>query len=446
MRVILVALSTLALLQLALAIAAFWQATRSTDGGFTFPAAQRVHAIVLALESSGPQQRVAFLSALNDGRLDVRIVSSDRLPLNTDGTRDMPGVARIIEFYIDTLGDREVVAWLATNSRGGTAPVMRKPLGLWSQQPIRMAVSLRDGSWLMLETRGDLARTIFGFPPGLWAGMFGVTVAFGALLLLWRSLAPLEGLSSALSTFSVNPIAKPVKVSGPREVRRIIEAANRMQSDLAALFLERQVMFGALSHDLRTLLTRLRLRLAQITDDQTRVPAEHDLAVMSDIVEDALLLARLDAAPKSDDRVAVGELADALIKTPDLCEGLIEVPDKMRDLCIRGDGTSWLRALRNLADNAARYGGECKIVFRTEGDMVRMDVLDRGPGIPAEDRARLVRPFVRGDVSRSMNAPGSGLGLAIAARTAERSGGRLTLLDRPGGGCIARIETPFGPN
>lgn len=442
LRVILVGLSALALLQLAFAIAAFLQATRSTEAGFTFPGAQRVQAIVAAVEDSGPKQRADLLAALNDETLDVRIVPTDQLSLNSEEERDLPGVASIVESYVDTVGDREVVAWLATDPDGSTAVVRRRPFGLWSEQPIRMAISLRDGGWLMLETRGNLARTIFGFPPGLWAGLFGVTVAFGALLLLWRSLSPLEGLSAALARFSANPVSNPVKVSGPRETRRIIEAANRMQADLADLFLERQVMFGALSHDLRTLLTRLGLRLAQIADEKTRVSAERDLVAMNDIVEDALLLAQLDVALKSDDRIELGELADALLQTTDLSKNVIHLSDEMRDIHIGGDGISWLRALRNLVENAMRYGGSCEIDFHIEWDTIRIDVVDRGPGIPAKDRARLMRPFVRGDESRSMNVPGSGLGLAIAARTAERASGALALLDRPGGGLIARIEVP----
>jgi signal transduction histidine kinase len=445
LRTLLLVFGLFAVVQLGFAIAAFLQATQDSERGFVFPGPDRVRSIVLVIDQASASLREEFARALSNEQLTVAIVADASVSKHTDEAAPMPGVESVLETYIQSLGDRQVMAWISPGDDGRITPPRLGPGRLWSRYPLKMAVELERGDWLVIETRGNLAQGFFGFPPGFWAGIFGVTVAFGSLWLLWRSLSPLSGLAAALARFSADPVAVEVRVRGPEETRRIIEAVNRMQVEIAGFIAERQVMFGALSHDLRTILTRLALRIGSLADAESRERAERDLFAMSAILEDALVLARLDAQPaRNPSEVALGELVHELEAAYPDNEIRVQFSGNSMgdDIRIHCDGTELFRALQNLVENAIAYAGSFEMAIYREGNRWRFDILDRGPGIAEADRGRLIRPFVRGDGVRSMDKQGAGLGLAIAAKIAQRSGGALILLDRAGGGLIARLEIP----
>lgn len=445
LRTLLLVFGVLAIVQLGLAVSAFWQATHDEDRGFVLPGPDRVRSIVTVIDEAPASLREDFARALNDEQLEIKIVPDARNLKGSDRTGTMPGVERVLDRYLDTLGDREVIAWMSLEDATAINPPAVGPGRLWSRYPLKMAVELKRGDWLVVEARGNLAQTLFGFPPGFWAGIFGVSVAFASLWLLWRSLAPLSGLANALDRFSSHPVAQDIRPEGPDETRRIIEAVNRMQVEIAGFIAERQVTFGALSHDLRTMLTRLALRVGAIEDSEARERAEHDVFAMNAMVEDALMLARLDAAPASEGaQCELGELVHELKAAYPHTGIRVETPaDVTADaIVIQADGANVFRAAQNLIENAIAYAGGFEIEVSGDAKQCRLDILDRGPGITEEDRARLVQPFTRGDDTRIIEKSGSGLGLAIAKRIAERAGGKFTLLDRDGGGLIARLELP----
>lgn len=440
LRILLLILGVLAVVQLALATYSFLQATTDDTRGFVFPGPERVRAIVAVIEGSDPALRPEIVQAFGDGSLDATILPRRAALPQADASAVMPGMEAVLEAYLKTLGEHEVIVWIAPDDPAEAIAPRLGPGRLWSRHPLRMAVELRGGEWLLIETRGNLAQKVFGFPPGLWAGLFGVTLALLSLAILWRSLAPLGGLAAALDRFAGNPVPQQVPARGPEETRRIIDAVNRMQEEISRLITERQVMFGALSHDLRTSLTRLSLRTAGIADEAIRQGAERDLARMNAIVEDALVFTRLDARqPGPVGRVIIGELLHELRHAyPDLrAQG-----DPQSDTLLACDGPELFRALQNLIENAVAYAGGAELCVVSDDRHCRFDVMDRGPGLTGEDRGELVKPFVRGRGAAARNLPGSGLGLAIVQRIADRSKSRFVLLDRPGGGTIARLEVP----
>lgn len=444
MRTLLLGLTVLVALQVVLAIFSYWRAVRDEDAGFKFPLPGRVVAMVESLEATPLSARPALLEAMTSDEVAVWIASTDELDLPDEPRAQLPRMEDAFERYIDELGAREVRAWIAPRDGDPLRAPRFERLRLWAPDPLRLAVTLSDGSWLVVESTGDHAAAFLGTPAGFWSGLFGMFVAGLALATLWRGLAPLEGLAGAVERFSARPVAVAVAPKGPRETRRVIEAVNRMQSELSAFISERQIMFGALSHDLRTYLTRLRLRIDLIEDPEGRARAESDLDAMNTIIEDALLLAKLDAGAETPpEPVDVESLINELRRGLDLPEDKLAVRALPDGGVIRGDGLSILRAVQNLVENANAYGGGAEVEVGCSVDGLLIDVADRGPGIPEKDRARLLRPFERGDAARSQETPGSGLGLAIAARAAGKAGGSLTLGDRPGGGLVVRLVLPF---
>lgn len=439
LRAWLIGLSILAALQLALALMAFWQSTNARGEGFALPGPSRIAAIVSVIEPAPPAQRSQILRAMSSARFEAEILTVDPAFDRSADARMMTGTASVIEAQLPDEYSAGVEAWF--DEKDGT--IRRTPFELWSDAPLYVAISLRTGDWLLLKARGNHADFIFGLPSGFWAGLFGVTVAFAALALLWWSLRPLEKIEQAMARFADEPVAVPVTPSGPREARRIVAAVNRMQHDLAELFQERQVMFGALSHDLRTLLTRLRLRVDLIDDPDWRDRADADLAAMNDVIENGLALARLDASSKTGgERVEIGEFVQELVSSAEITADKVTVTDAARGATLCCDPHTLLRGLRNLVDNAHLYGGGCSINIERSAKRLTIDVIDHGPGIKLAELEMVLRPFHRGSEGSRESVGGSGLGLAIAKRAAEQAGGNLTLRNRREGGLIAQMQLP----
>jgi len=445
LRSLLLILGVLAVIQLGLATYAFFQTTFDERRGFSFPGPERVRALVSLIETADPALRADILQAFGDEQVDAEIFTGkDDLP-EADADAVMPGMEAVLASYLASLGRREVIVWIAPDAPDEILPPRLGPGRLWSRHPLRMAVELERGEWLLIETRGNLAQKVFGFPPGLWAGLFGVTLALLSLGILWRSLLPLGGLAAALDRFALDPVPQQVPARGPVETRRIIDAVNRMQEEISRFIAERQVVLGALSHDLRTGLTRLSLRIGSLPDEALREGAERDLARMNAIVEDALAFTRLDTrqgVPPGE--VTLGELLHELrsaYPAVPIRDEHGRTPDAP-DIVLAGHGPDLFRALQNLIDNALIHAKEAEVRIACDSGECRIDVMDRGAGLAGQDRDELVKPFVRGKDAAARNQPGAGLGLAIVERVAARCGGTFALLDRPGGGTIARLSLP----
>jgi len=442
-RILLVGLTLLVAIQAFLAFGFYRAAISDGKGGFRFPLPSRIAAMVASYEAAEPARRDTLLAALSSEDVTVMRVATGDLNVSEERNAQLPGVESIIDEYVDALGSRNVRAWLAPiEGEELTAPRMER-LRLWSRHPMRLAVSLEDGDWLMVENRGDHAGAIYGTPPGFWSGALGVIVASLSLITLWRGLAPLEALANSVNAFAAQHIPDPTRPRGPRETRRIIEAVNQMQLDISEDISDRRIMFSALSHDLRTYLTRLKLRIQKIPDREVSERANNDVNVMSTIIEDALLLAKLDAdAGDTLQRIPTKELIEEITKRNDFSEDQLTLTQDAAEAHIEANPVSVLRAVQNIIDNAQKYADGCRLDVSTASTDLHIDITDRGPGIPDEDLNRLIRPFERGDDARSQEKPGTGLGLAISARIVEKAGGKLTLENLNTGGLCVRIKLP----
>ncbi len=298
-----------------------------------------------------------------------------------------------------------------------------------------------DEFWVMLPQER--------FDPEIGLGWLGWGAALLALALLGASLIAatlsrsLRALAGAARRVGHGETPAPLAESGPRELATVSAAFNRMARDLEALERERAMVLAGISHDVRTPLSRLRLALEMSGADATAAQGmSADIDEMDQVIGQFLEFARGENEAKTvDDLTAllaeVGEHYAKLGKAVKVNAAQL-APFAFARMALR-------RAVGNLIDNALRYAGEpVEVAARSEGATVIIEVLDRGPGIPAGEAERLKQPFTRLDPARSGRG-GAGLGLAIVERVARAHGGRLELVPRPGGGLAARLSVA-GPH
>ena len=274
-----------------------------------------------------------------------------------------------------------------------------------------------------------------------WGAFVLVAALAGAWLIVFRLRRPLRALVGAAADVGRGRVPAPLEESGPQEIQTVSRAFNQMTRDLARLEDDRALILAGVSHDLRTPLARLRLGLEMADAD---APLKGGMA--ADIDEmDRIIGQFLDFA-----RAAGGELAaptdlaalarDIAARYRDaghaLTEEIVAVPEvTVRTMAVR-------RLVINLLDNAFRYGEQdVRLRVAPANRAVAIEVLDRGPGIPADEVERLKQPFTRLETARSGKG-GSGLGLAIVDRIARMHGGSFELLQRKGGGLVARVTFP----
>ena len=302
-------------------------------------------------------------------------------------------------------------------------------------------LQLADGSWLTVTVDREALGSLWPLRFGL-----GLSVLTGgiALLAVWaarRVTVPLGRFAQAAGRLGTDVNAPPMAEAGPSEIVQAARAFNQMQERIQRLVDDRTRMLAAIAHDLRTVLTRLRLRAELIDDAEQQRKAIADLDAMATMLDETLAFARDDSAGEARQDV---DLA-ALVRS--LCDDLADVgqpvqylgPDRLRFAC---RPVALRRALANLIDNAVKYGREAEVGLQTERDTIRLTIEDRGPGIPAAAREQVFQPFFRLEPSRSRATGGTGLGLAVARTIVHRHGGEIALDDRPGGGLVVRSPCP----
>jgi two-component system, OmpR family, osmolarity sensor histidine kinase EnvZ len=292
-----------------------------------------------------------------------------------------------------------------------------------------------DEFWVMLPWER--------FQPALrlqWLGwglaLLALSLA-GAWLIASTITQPLAALTRAAGRIGSGAPHEPLAETGPRELRTVARAFNRMAGSLESMERERAMVLAGISHDLRTPLSRLRLAL-EMSGAEPRAAQ----AMIEDIGEmDGIIGQFLDFARGENEEKSVQDL-DLLAR--ELGEHYARLQKRVAVRCggvppLRFARTAVRRAISNLVDNALRYAGEpVEVETRRENGAALVEVRDRGPGVPAAEAERLKRPFTRLDDSRG-GSGGSGLGLAIVERVARAHDGSLELLPRLGGGLVARL-------
>lgn len=304
-----------------------------------------------------------------------------------------------------------------------------------------VSVRLPDQRWLN-------AATTLRTPPMTWAIpsftamiVTALTLVIVVVVMVRRIVRPMRRLADAADGLGRGEAVAPLPVEGPDEVRRTTRAFDRMRERLQRYVSDRTRMLAAISHDLRTPLTTLRLRVEFIDDSETREKMLATIDEMSAMVEATLALARQEAAREDTRTVDLAALIESVCA---------DFADTGHDVAFAAGGRMPLacrpaglrRAVRNLVENAVRYGGQARVTLERSDSGYRVTIDDDGPGIPDADHERVFEPFFRLEESRGKEGGGIGLGLSIVRSIVHAHGGTVTLKNRDGGGLRVALALP----
>jgi signal transduction histidine kinase len=300
---------------------------------------------------------------------------------------------------------------------------------------------LSDGSWVALET--EEPRWLSRWPQRMLRNLviiMGVLAVLSVIAVRWVT-RPLFRLAEAAQALGRDINRPALSETGPREVQRATRAFNSMQERLQRYIRNRTGMLTAMSHDLKTPITRLRLRAELLDQPEVRDKFVRDLGEMEKMVNSTLEFMR-----GLDDReplraIDVGALADALKADAEELGQPLRVLGKPTGKFV-GKPEGLKRCLQNLLDNAQRYGRDAELVIEDSDASLILRVRDSGPGIPAQELERVFEPFYRLEGSRNRGTGGTGLGLSIARNIAQAMGGDVVLRNREGGGLEAKLVLP----
>lgn len=426
------------------------QAVRAVGG---LAAAQRITNLTRLVQETPTEWRERVVSALSDQTFRVSL--SSRRPTIATNAEDSIAAQVIKEFLAEQLAGKSGQQPLVSVSMSASPP-FAAPHPMWGGpmmhgfgglggfgvfRDLQVAVPLSDGQWLSFVTA--LPESGPGF-----SRQFLFSMAVMAIIILavsvWavrRVTAPLASLSAAAERLGNDLGAPSIPETGTIETRQASRAFNTMQARLRSLIDNRTRMLAAISHDLRTPLTLLRLRAENVENAPEREKMLATIAEMDSMVGATLQFARDEAKTELRRPTDITALVQSVVD--DMAEAGQPVtmePASSIVLECRPDAVK--RVFRNLIDNAVKHGKAAKVAIYAESDSIGITIDDEGPGIPEQELTRVFEPFYRVEPSRSPETGGIGLGLAIALSIVQAHGGELKLVNRPEGGLRAKVSLP----
>jgi signal transduction histidine kinase len=426
--------------------------------------AQRVADLAVLLDSMAPAERRKVAAVFDGPPLEIDL---DRPPLPADASAQ-PGDFRVTMFAtMLRYGLGEDMPVVIQRTAGSYAPPRRfgrgPPFAMMGDPPMRhpmmgdapfggppdalnvvAQVRLHDGNLVTFDSSLPQEATAVPLRIALTLlALLLVVVVLSLVAVRWVTV-PLRTLSAAADRLGRDLGNPPLPESGPLEVRQAAKAFNTMQQRLSRLIAERTRLFAAMSHDLKTPITRMRLRTELLEDQALQARFARDLDEMQAMVTQTLDYLR-DAATQEPARpLDVNALLESLQNDYREGGGAVEIeggasqPYVGRPLALR-------RCLTNLLDNALRYGKRATIAIEDRPTQLTVRVQDEGPGMPEAQLEQAFEPFFRGEASRSRETGGTGLGLGIARNIARAHGGELVLRNRSAGGLEAVLTLPRTP-
>lgn len=304
-----------------------------------------------------------------------------------------------------------------------------------------VSVRLDDGTWVNFSSSALGAAQHADWSVLAVTICFGVAIIVVAVLLLRWATRPLRDLATAAERFSLDQAPQPLPESGPAEVRHAARAFNTMRERIQRLVGERMQALAAVSHDLRTPITRLRLRSELLEDDATRDLIDADLSEMEGMIDSTLEFLRGGVSREAIRPIDIVSVIETIVD---------EQVDQGRRITLSGLGhgrvlgrlLSLKRAFWNVIGNAAKYADQATVTVAETADGLSISIEDDGPGVPEDDMERIFQPFVRLEGSRGRETGGSGLGLTIARAVIRSHGGDIVLANRPAGGLRVTVTLP----
>ena len=427
------------------------QAVRAVGG---FAAAQRIANLTRLVQDAPREWRDRLVSALSDQAFRVSL--SAQPPVMAADLENDPAsqaVKAFLEKEVPGGSEREPrVAVFAPEGQPfngfhpmmGRSPMMHGfgpfgPAGVFRN--LEVAMPLADGQWLTFATA--LPDTAPGFSQRFLVsmGLMAIIIVGVSIWVVRRVTAPLSFLALAADRLGRDVMAPPLPDLGTIETRQASRAFNEMQVRLRNLIENRTRMLAAISHDLRTPLTLLRLRAENVGDPQERQKMLGTIADMDAMVDATLKFSRDEPLAEPQRPTDITALLQSI--TDDMSDAGQPVAMKPAQPIVYECRPGALkRAVTNLIDNAIKYGKVAHVAIAPSSRTVEITIDDEGPGIPEPELSRVFEPFYRLEESRNRDTGGIGLGLAIAQSIVQSQGGALTLCNRLNGGLRASVVLP----
>lgn len=406
--------------------------------------AEHLAALWLIFDGLDSARRRALVQRLDDSGRPEKLREAVKLLPERPGRQDTSDdVLRLLDMLSESFGSSQLrPTGVEARIRDGQDGIF--PLHL---PMLETAVRLSDGTWLEIVQPFNVDDRNVVWTQRFFVLVEALVICVLSALALARMTRPLRELGDAAEAFGHHPeTSLPLPEKGVREIREAACSFNLMRERICGNLLERDRMLAAMAHDLRTPLTRLRLRLAAVEPPCLRGKLEQNVADMRDIISQGLELAKSLFTDESFVTVDIGAFIQSLaddcadVGKPvflhsDALNSSGQVLVNARPVCLK-------RCLENLVDNACAYGKQAEINLVRTNDAIRVEIADAGPGIPEDMLAKVFTPFFRLETSRSRKSGGSGLGLAIAKNMALLNKGKITLQNLPQGGLLAALILP----
>ena len=352
-----------------------------------------------------------------------------------------PELAEILSETLLPVDYKVVANPVPDTSRPQLAAAVIEFLTIQLDDETRTQFALSDGHVIEIGSQALTGST----RPSLWIALSLLALLMLIALSLWaltRYLSPVQRVVDAADQLSLEQEMQPLDDSvGPALAKDAARSFNRMQSRIQAYLQERSLMIHALHHDMRHGLFKLQMRLEQIDDEALRAKSSRNIEDLLEVLEDILAFADTDVGPDQQQNIrANAMLLNAADTHIDLGRSISM--DLTGPHTVFANQTRLKRICGNLVDNAMAYANRLWISSQIEGDHYKIVFDDDGPGIPSEQRERMLQPFERMDSSRNRNSGGTGLGLAIVKRAVDRDRGALALDDSPQGGLRVIVWLP----
>lgn len=319
-----------------------------------------------------------------------------------------------------------------------TAPPPEEPLIFGD---FKLGVRQSDGRWTVVEPKPTFRFDNWQQRILLILVLSMLAVSPLAWLFARRLAEPFTAFADAAERLGRDPRATPLELSGSTEVVAAANAFNMMQERLRRYVEDRTAMIGAIAHDLRTPLTRLRFRI-EATPDDVRAKLAADIDQMEAMISAALAFVRDTTRPAERTKLELASLLESVVDEAAETGGQATV-ERAEKIVIEGDPIALKRLVANLVENALKYGHVARGRVFAEGETAIIEIDDDGPGVPPSELERVFEPFFRGEPSRNRETGGIGLGLAVVRSLARAHGGDVTLVNRPGGGLRACVRLPI---
>ncbi|QCI99389.1 ATP-binding protein [Agrobacterium larrymoorei] len=321
---------------------------------------------------------------------------------------------------------------LSSNGTPYVATVVRQP----GREAPTAAIALERGGWLETEIP-NLGPPSGGWKSfGMWIALIVLGSAVVSIVAARKMTRPLEILESVADRIGPDGALPALPDAGPAEIRTTVRAINSLSTRLKSAMESRMRLVAAAGHDLRTPMTRMRLRAEFVENDEEREKWLNDLQELDAIADSAILLVREEVTKTAVEQTDIVQLLRQIVKDLEHIDhaGPIRLIVPEAPLLINAAPLALKRALQNLILNAATHGKSAEVTVSRQSHKVHLNITDQGPGIPPDLITRVFEPFFRVDPARRKSVPGAGLGLAIAKEIIERFGGKLAISNRDEGG------------